>query len=161
MGFQQHRKLFLCTFQTIRVFFFLNISIRSRRPVPSLNNPMGNSNSANTNFSQTFLLGNGNLSNHQNKKSSALSSQTNPFPFLSSSTNQNKYSNMQTSFIPSMTNQLQRTPMMTNFLSTSSATSSPPPTVPGSSHMLNGNDMDQNFPPLNVCDSTSTKREFH
>ena len=121
---------------------------RSRRPVPSLTNPMGNSNVINTNMNQGFLLGNGNGSHSQNKKASGLSSQNNMFSFLPTSSNQNKYGNMQASFVPSMSNSLQRTPMMTNFMPVSNgqASTTPPP----SSHILNGSEIDQNFPPMNV-----------
>lgn len=107
---------------------------------------MGNSNTTNSNLSQTFLLGNGNSSQQQNKKGSSLSSHPNPFSFLpTSSTNQNKYPNMPASFASSMSNPHQRTPMMSNFMSTSNGPSPPPPP-----HILNGNEIDQNFPPINV-----------
>ncbi len=52
------------------MFFF-----RSRRPVPSLTNPMGNGNPTNNNL----MLGNGNLPMSQTKKHSSLSTQNNFF----------------------------------------------------------------------------------
>jgi hypothetical protein len=83
------------------------------------------------------MLGNGNLPISQTKKTSSLTTQNNYFPYLPSSTNQNKYNNIQ----PPL-NQLQRTPAMTNFIPTQNGQSPPP-------HM-NGNDIEQNFPLMNV-----------
>jgi hypothetical protein len=103
---------------------------------------MGNGNSLNNNINQTLMLGNGNLPISQTKKNSSLLPQNNPFPFLpSSSSNQNKYNNMQAPLISS----LQRAPAMTNFIQTQNGQSPPPPP-----HIMNGNDMEQNFPPMNV-----------
>lgn len=119
---------------------------RSRRPVPSLTNPMGNSNSMNSNSSHTFMHGNGNHHSHgPSKKNSSLSNQNNPFSYLPPSTNQNKYSNMPAPMGSSMSNPHHRAPMMNNFIPTSNGQSPPPPP-----HILNGNEMDQNFPPINV-----------
>jgi hypothetical protein len=107
---------------------------RSRRPVPSLTNPMGNGNPTNNNL----MLGNGNLPMSQTKKPSSLSTQNNFFSFFPSSTtaNLNKYNNIQTH---------QRTPVMTNFIQTQNGQSPPPPP-----HIINGNDIEHNFPPMNV-----------
>jgi hypothetical protein len=124
--------------------FILEIIYRSRRPVPSLTNPMGNGNPQNNNI----MLGNGNLPISQTKKASSLSTQNNFFSFLPSSsttTHQNKYNNIQTPLVSSLTNPLQRTPVMTNFIQTQNGQSPPPPP-----HMINGNDIEQNFPPINV-----------
>jgi hypothetical protein len=114
-------------------YFLYKFSLyRSRRPVPSLTNPMGNGNSTNANL----ILGNGNLPISQTKK---MSSQNNFFSFLpssSSTTNQHKYSN-----IPTLSNPLQRTPVMTNFIQTQNGQSPPPPPP----HIINGNDIEQNF----------------
>jgi hypothetical protein len=93
---------------------------------------MGNGNSTNANL----ILGNGNLPISQTKK---MSSQNNFFSFLpssSSTTNQHKYSN-----IPTLSNPLQRTPVMTNFIQTQNGQSPPPPPP----HIINGNDIEQNF----------------
>jgi hypothetical protein len=118
-----------------RKFLFISTSLsRSRRPVPSLNNPIGNGNPSNNNL----ILGNGNLPMSQGKKPTSLSTQNNFFSFLpSSTTNQNKYNN-----IPTMSNPLQRAPAMTNFIPTQNGQSPP--------HMINGNDIEQNFPSMNV-----------
>jgi len=112
----------------------------SRRPVPSLTNPMNHNGNSLTN---NLLLGNGNLPMSQTKKST----QNNPFSFLSSSSssstvNQNKYNS-----ISSLSNTLQRTPAMTNFISTQNGQSPPPPP-----HIINGNDIEQNFANLNSND---------
>jgi len=112
-------------------------STSSRRPVPSLTNPIGNGNPTNNNLSQTLMLGNGNLPISQTKKTSSLTTQNNYFPFPSS-TNQNKYNNIQAP----LSNQLQRTPVMTNFIPTQNGQSPP--------HIMNGNDIEQNFPLMNV-----------
>ena len=119
------------------------LAFRSRRPVPSLTNPMGNSNPTNNNSSHTYMHGNGNHPHGPTKKS--LSSQNNPFSFLPPSTNQNKYSNLPAPMGSSMSNPLQRAPMMNNFIPASNGLSPPPPP-----HILNGNEIDQNFPPMNV-----------
>jgi hypothetical protein len=101
---------------------------------------MGNGHTTNNNL----MLGNGNLPMSQTKKPSSLSTQNNFFSFLpSSTTNQNKYNNIQTSSISSLSNPLQRTHVMTNFIQTSNGQSPPP-------HMINGNDIEQNFLPINV-----------
>jgi hypothetical protein len=100
---------------------------------------MGNGHTTNNNL----MLGNGNLPMSQTKKPSSLSTQNNFFSFLPSSTNQNKYNNIQTSSISSLSNPLQRTHVMTNFIQTSNGQSPPP-------HMINGNDIEQNFLPINV-----------
>ena len=141
MDFQQHRKSFLRKKKISPTLIFS--LYRSRRPVPSLTNPMGNGN-ATTN---TLILGNGNLPISQTKKSSSLSTPNNFFSFLPSSSttaattsNQNKYNN-----IPTMSNPLQRTPAMTNFIPTQNGQSPPPPP-----HMSNGNDIESNFPSINV-----------
>lgn len=103
---------------------------------------MGNGNSTNNNL----MLGNGNLPMSQTKKTSSLSAQNNFFSFLpSSTTNQNKYNNIQAPLGSSLTNPLQRAPVMTNYIQTQNGQSPPPPP-----HIINGNDMDQNFPPMNV-----------
>jgi hypothetical protein len=103
---------------------------------------MGNGNPSTNNLNQTYMLGNGNLPISQTKKNSSLP-QNNFFPFLPSSatTNQNKYNNIQAPLISS----LQRTPVMSNFIHTQNGQSPPPPP-----HIINGNDMEQNFPPMNV-----------
>ncbi|CAF0948642.1 unnamed protein product [Rotaria sordida] len=123
----------------------------SRRPVPSLTNPMGNSNTINNNLNQTLILGNGNLPISQTKKIS--SSQNNFFPFLQSTTNQNKYNNhhnnIQTPLVSSLSNTHQRTPAMTNFIQTQNKQSPPPPPP----HIINGNDMEPNFPSMNSNDA--------
>ena len=127
---------------------------RSRRPVPSLNNPMGNGHSSNHHPSHTLMHGNGNLSMSQ-KKNASLSSQNNFFPYLPSTSNQNKYSNMQAPLISSMPNGLQRTPVMNNFIQTSNGQSPPPPP-----HILNGNDMEQNYLPMNVSKRSMNMRHI-
>jgi hypothetical protein len=110
----------------------------SRRPVPSLTNPIGNGNPTNNNL----ILGNGNLPISQTKKSTSLSTQNNFFSFLpTSTTNQNKYNTIQT-----MSNPLQRTPVMTNFIPTQNGQSPP-------SHIINGNDIEQNFSSMNSNDA--------
>ncbi|CAF1057456.1 unnamed protein product [Adineta ricciae] len=120
----------------------------SRRPVPSLTNPIGNGSATANNLSQTLMLGNGNHPMSQTKKTSSLNAQNNFFPFLPTSstsiTNQNKYNNIQ-----SLSTQLQRAPAMTNFIPTQNGQSPPPPPPP---HM-NGNDVDQNFPAMNSADA--------
>jgi hypothetical protein len=121
---------------------------RSRRPVPSLTNPMGNSNSMNTNSSQTYMLSNGHMSHGPTKKASSLSSQANPFSFLPSSTNQNKYANIPASLVSSMSNNHQRPSNMGHFIPTSNGQSLTPPPPPP--HILNGHEIDQNYPPMNV-----------
>lgn len=132
MDFQRHR---MSTHSINKSILFSFLFARSRRPVPSLSNPMGNGNPANN-----LILGNGNLPISQTKKST----QNNFFSFLPSSssttTNQNKYNNLQ-----SMSNPLQRPPAMTNFIPTQNGQSPPPPP-----HMNNGNDIESNFPPMNV-----------
>lgn len=126
---------------------------RSRRPVPSLTNPMGNSNSNNVNLSQNYLLGNGTMTGGPTKKTGMATASNNPlFSFLPSSNNPNKYSHLSTNASTSlggssMSNPLQRAPMMSNFIPTSNGASPPPPPPP---HILNGNEIDQNFPPINV-----------
>ncbi|CAF4227957.1 unnamed protein product [Rotaria socialis] len=127
----------------------------SRRPVPTLSNPMGNSNTTNNNnINQTLMLGNGNIPMSQNKKSSSLSAQNNYFPFLQSSANQNKFNNnhnnnIQTQLGSSLSNTLQRAPAMTNFIQGQNKQSPPPPPP----HIINGNDMEQNFPSMNSNDT--------
>ena len=44
-----------------------------------------------------------------------------------------------------MSNPLQRTAVMTNFIPTSNGQSPPPPP-----HIINGNELEQNFPVMNV-----------
>ena len=107
---------------------------------------MGNGHTSNHHPSQTLMHGNGNLPMSQ-KKNTSLSSPNHFFPFLPSTSNQNKYSNMQAPLISSMPNALQRTPVMNNFIHTSNGQSPPPPPPP---HILNGNDMEQNYLPMNV-----------
>lgn len=128
-------------------FDFHSYMFRSRRPVPSLTNPMGNGNGNATNngLNQTLMLGNGNLSISQAKKNSSLSTQNNYFPFMQTSTNQNKYNNIQTPLVSSLSNTHQRAPVMTNYIQTQNKQSPPPPP-----HIMNGNDMEPNFPSMNV-----------
>ena len=134
MDFQRHR-MYLKKSR----FLFISISLvlsRSRRPVPSLTNPIGNGNPTSNNL----ILGNGNHPISQGKKQASLSAQNNFFSFLpTSTTNQNRFNN-----IPTMSNPLQRTPAMTNFIPTQNGQSPPPP------HIINGNDIEQNFPTMNV-----------
>ena len=101
---------------------------------------MGNGNTTNN---QTLLLGNGNHPMSQTKKNSSLLTQNNFFSFLPSSANQNKYNNIQAP----LTNTLQRAPVMTNFIPTQNGQSPPPPP-----HIINGNDIEQNFPSMNVSE---------
>lgn len=111
---------------------------------------MGNSNIPNNNnINQSLMIGNGNLPISQNKKSSSLSTQNNYFPFLQSSGNQNKFNNsnnIQTSLGSSLSNTVQRPPVITNFMQQQNKQSPPPPPP----HIMNGNDMEPNFPSLNV-----------
>ena len=88
------------------------------------------------------MPGNGTLPISQNKK---LSAQNNLFPFLQSSTNQHKY-NIQTPLMSSLSNTNQRTPGLTNFIQTQTKQSPPPPPP----HIINGNDMEQNFLSISV-----------
>ena len=115
---------------------------------------MGNSNSNNVNLSQNYLLGNGTMTGGGPTKKTGMAASNNPlFSFLPPSNNPTKYSHLSSNASsssmggPGISNPLQRAPMMSSYIATSNGASPPPPPPP---HILNGNEIDPNFPPINV-----------